>query len=55
MKVLDNMMMLLIDMQGNIKALNEKIEALQNSEAMLFNPTEEKPEAPTAPPQPIAQ
>ena len=39
MKVLDNMMMLMIDMQGRIKAMEEKIEALQNNEAMLFDPT----------------
>lgn len=39
MKVLDAMMGIVIDMQGDIKAISEKIEAMQNNEAMIFAPT----------------
>lgn len=39
MKVLDNMMMLMIDMQGTIKEIQAKVEAMQNNEALLFDPT----------------
>ena len=40
MKVLDSMMGIVIGMQGDIKNLAEKIEAIQNSEAHVFDPTE---------------
>ena len=38
MKVLDAMMVQVLDMQQNIKALSEKIEAMQNNEAHIFDP-----------------
>lgn len=40
MKVLDNMMSIVMAMQGDIKALSEKIEAIQNNEASIFDPNE---------------
>ena len=39
MKVLDTMMGTLLSMQGDIKALSEKIEAIQNNEASVFDPS----------------
>lgn len=41
MKVLDSMMGTLLNMQGDIKALSEKIEAMQNNEASVFDPNTE--------------
>lgn len=50
MKVLDSMMGIVMGMQGDIKNLAEKIEAIQNSEAHVFDPTqEEKSEIPNLP------
>ena len=49
MKVLDNMMGIVVTMQGDIKALSEKIEAIQNSEANIFPTHEEKSEIPNIP------
>lgn len=40
MKVLDAIMETVLDMQGNMKALAEKIEAIQNNEASVFDPNE---------------
>lgn len=40
MKVLDTMMGIVMSMQGDIKSLSEKIEALQNNEADIFDPNE---------------
>lgn len=49
MKVLDSMMGTLLNMQGDIKALSEKIEAMQNNEASVFDPnTETLIETPSA-------
>ena len=42
MKVLDSMMGIIIAMQGTIDEMKVKIEALQNNEADLFNPSEEE-------------
>lgn len=41
MKVLDTMMGIVIAMQGDINTLSEKIEAIQNSEASVFDPNSE--------------
>ena len=41
MKVLDSMMGTLLNMQGDIKSLSEKIEAMQNNEASVFDPNTE--------------
>lgn len=49
MKVLDTMMGVVIAMQGDMKDMKEKIEALQNNEASIFDPNEEKSEIPTIP------
>lgn len=40
MKVLDKVMETLSMMQGEVKELAEKIEAIQNSEAAVFDPNE---------------
>ena len=40
MKVLDSMMGIVIGLQGDIKSLSEKIEAMQNNEAHIFDPNE---------------
>lgn len=47
MKVLDQMMSVVLAMQGDIKSLSEKIEAIQNSEAAIFDPTNGTSEIPT--------
>ena len=39
MKVLDNVMALLMAMQGDMRIMKEKVEAMQNNEAMLFDPS----------------
>lgn len=39
MKVLDQMMSIVMTMQGDIKTISEKIEAIQNNEASIFDPT----------------
>ena len=39
-------------MQGTVEELKEKVEAIQNGEAEIFNPAEEKSETPI---NPIAQ
>lgn len=49
MKVLDTMMGLIIEMKGTTEELKAKVEAMQNNEAMLFDPTEEKSEFPENP------
>ena len=54
MKVLDSMMGTLLNMQGDIKSLSEKIEAMQNNEASVFDPTSETL-AETPPRIPITQ
>ena len=41
MKVLDSMMGTILNMQGDIKSLSEKIEAMQNNEASVFDPNTE--------------
>ena len=41
MKVLDAMMELVVGMKVDIKDMAQKIEAMQNNEAMLFDPTKE--------------
>ena len=41
MKVLDNVMIALNALQNNVKALSEKIEAIQNNEASVFDPSSE--------------
>lgn len=38
MKVLDQMMGKVLAMQGDMKEMKEKIEAIQNSEASVFDP-----------------
>ena len=38
MKVLDQVMGIVIGMQGDIKEMKEKIEAIQNNEASVFDP-----------------
>ena len=38
MKVLDSLMVIVMDMQQNVKSLSEKIEAIQNNEAEIFDP-----------------
>ena len=40
MKVLDTMMGIVLSMQTDMEALSEKIEALQNNEAVIFDPNE---------------
>ena len=52
MKVLDAMMKEVLYVKESISVLEGKIEAIQNSEASVFNPNEEKSEIPT---NPIAQ
>lgn len=47
-----NSMRMIEALHGEVKALQEKIEAIQNSEANVFNPNEEKSEIPI---NPIAQ
>ena len=49
MKVLDSMMGIVMEMQGDIKNLAEKIEAIQNSEAHVFDPTQESLETQNIP------
>lgn len=50
MKVLDQVMGIIIIMQGDMKEMKGKIEALQNNEAMVFAPDiEEKSEFPINP------
>ena len=49
MKVLDQMMGIVISMQGDIKEMKEKIEAIQNNEASVFDPNTE-----TLMPKPIS-
>ena len=39
MKVLDTMMGVMVAMQGDIKNMAEKIEAMQNNEASIFDPS----------------
>lgn len=39
MKVLDKMMEIMLGMQGEITDMKVKIEAIQNSEAVIFDPT----------------
>ena len=39
MKVLDRMMDVVLNMQGEMAVLREKIEAIQNNEASVFDPT----------------
>ena len=41
MKVLDQMMGIVLGLQGDMKVLKEKIEAIQNNEATVFDPTKE--------------
>ena len=44
MKVLDAMMNIIIAMQGDLKVVSEKIEAMQNNEASIFGiQSEDKP------------
>lgn len=40
MKVLDTMMGIVLAMQGDLKNLSEKIEAIQNNEASVFDPNQ---------------
>ena len=54
MKVLDSMMGTLLNMQGDIKSLSEKIEGMQNNEASVFDPNTETLSE-TAPRIPITQ
>ena len=54
MKVLDSMMGTILNMQGDIKSLSEKIEAMQNNEASVFDPNTEILSE-TAPRIPITQ
>lgn len=49
MKVLDQMMGIVLGMQGEIKTISEKIEAIQNNEANIFDPNTE-----TLMPKPIS-
>lgn len=42
MKVLDGMMGIVMELKDSVSALGVKIEALQNNEAMLFDPSEDK-------------
>ena len=52
MKVLDCIMGAITAMQGTLDDIGKKIEAIQNNEAEVFDPTreEEKSETPTIPP-----
>lgn len=42
MKVLDTMMETILELKGDVSEMKLKIEAMQNNEAMLFDPTSEK-------------
>ena len=44
MTVLDKIMNIVISMQDDIKTLSEKIEAIQNNEANIFDPNEKAQE-----------
>ena len=48
MKVLDSMMNIIIDMQEGFKTLSEKIEAIQNNEATVFDPNQMHPQSATS-------
>ena len=52
MRMIETMQQSLTAMQGSVNELAAKIEAIQNSEVNVFDPTEEKSEIPT---NPIAQ
>ena len=45
MKVLDKVMEIVIDMKGDIKAISEKIQAMQDNEALLFDPSAREDDA----------
>ena len=47
MKLLDRMMEEIISMKGEVRTLSEKIEAIQNNEAMIFNPNAQEGEGAT--------
>ena len=47
MKVLDKMMEVVINMQDDIRILSEKIEAMQNNEATIFDPNASNHSEPT--------
>ena len=50
MKVLDRMMDIVMEMKGTVEEMKIKIEAMQNNESLLFDPTEEEElESPAAP------
>lgn len=49
MKVLDKMFEEIMSMKQDIKALNEKIESVQNNEASVFDPNEIIPETTASP------
>ena len=40
MKVLDTMMGIVMGMQGRLEEIDKKIEAIQNNEADIFDPTD---------------
>ena len=42
MKVLDAMMEIVMEMKGSVEEMKVKIEAIQNNEANVFDPTEEQ-------------
>ena len=42
MKVLDTVMGAILELKSDVSEMKAKIEALQNNEAMLFDPNEEK-------------
>ena len=42
MKVLDSVMGAILELKSEVSEMKAKIEALQNNEAMLFDPNEEK-------------
>lgn len=49
MRMIGDIQESLKSMQGNIDELKAKIEAIQNSEANVFDPTQEKSEIPNLP------
>ena len=46
MRMIESMQQSLSAMQGKVEEIEKKIEAIQNSEASVFNPSEEKSDIP---------
>jgi len=55
MKVLDSMMGIVLGLQGDMKVLKEKIEAIQNNEATVFDPMATEERMPLSSDQEITQ